>query len=187
MPLHTRLVAALVCLACASTLVGLVQPASLALSGGTGTIKGKVYGPDGKKKLAGVEVLAYHLSSETVSSATTNRKGAFEFVDMPYGYFDFAVVTADGLFASNHVLNLAPATQATLFFTVKPYPPSEAPREFPGSDQPVEGMAGFKEKLGGRDFWRSPKGVAILGGLGAVTLLAIAGGGSEAPATVVTP
>ncbi|NIM64126.1 MAG: hypothetical protein GTO30_21490, partial [Acidobacteria bacterium] len=62
-------------------------------------IRGKVFGTDGRTA-KNVDVLAYHLATEEVFSATTNAKGQFVITGLPYGYFDMAVRSADGLYVS---------------------------------------------------------------------------------------
>ena len=53
---------------------------------------------------------------------------------------------------------------------------------FPGSDLEPVGVAVVSEKATGREFWRGPKGIAILAGLGGAALLAFAaGGGNDEP------
>ena len=57
-------------------------------------------------------------------------------------------------------------------------------RKHPGSDQEPSGVAELRRKPKGREFWRSPKGVAIIAGIGGAGLLAIAlGSESETVAT----
>jgi len=157
---------------------------------GTSALGGKVVSADGKAPVEGATVLAYHLSSEALfSSAPTNAKGDYTINGLPYGYFDLAVDTPDGLFVGNQVLNVAPSARAAANFTLTPTPEGQAgPRDYPGSDETPTGLASVTEKLTGRAFWRSPRGVAILAGAGAVALLALAGGGgSSSNETPVSP
>ncbi len=169
------------------------QPAQYTGSGsaeGTSTILGKIFGPDGKTPQAGVRVLAYHLSSERIfSSEPSNAKGKCEIGELPFGYFDLAVETPEGLFVGNRVINLAPAGKATVIFTLRPYQAAatEGERQYPGSDQPPSGLADVREQSEGRDFWRSPRGVATVATAGALTLLLFAGGDSEVAQTPFVP
>jgi len=165
-------------------------------SGETARILGTIFGPDGKSKVAGAVVHAYHLSSErSFSSAPTGPDGRYQINDLPYGYFDLAVETPTGLFVANQVANVPPAAKAVLSFTLQTYEDQaaggeeEERRAFPGAETPPSGTASVQQRLTGRDFWRSPKGIAILGGAGGAVLLAIAasGGGSEPQASVSTP
>ena len=66
-----------------------------------------------------------------------------------------------------------------------PYPPDITinftgfPVTVPGSELEPVGVAVVREKETGREFWRGPKGIAILAGLGGAALLALAAGGGN--------
>lgn len=151
---------------------------ALASEDGTSALAGKLIGPDGEP-LAGAVLVAYHLSSEAVfRSEPTGRGGDYRIDGVPYGYFDLAIETADGLYVADQVVNVPPSGKATL--TLEVTATGVEARAFPGSDSPPSGIATVSKKLSGRDFWRSPKGVAIIaGGAGAALLLLAAGGGSD--------
>jgi len=146
---------------------------------GTSSISGRVLGADGP--VAGAVVHAYHLSTETsYDSAPTGGSGQFRIEDLPYGYFDVAVETPGGLYVADLVANVPPAGNTTLVMTLTPGDSAVmAPRPFPGSAADPVGVAAVSEKATGREFWRGPKGIAILAGLGGAALLAIASGGSD--------
>jgi hypothetical protein len=147
---------------------------------GTSVISGKVLSPDGKTPLTGAQVLAYHLSTEEVfTSEPTDGKGHYGLEALPYGYYDLAVQTGDGLFVGNQVVNVGPDSRAAVDFTVNPFPQGADPglaqaREFPGSSQDSTGLAEVAEQSSGQEFWSSAKGIAIIAGGGAAVLLAIA-------------
>jgi hypothetical protein len=150
---------------------------------GDSRLLGKIQGIEGKP-LAGVRVLAYHLSSEAVfKSQPTSSKGSYEIEGLPYGYFDLAVETSDGLFVANQVVNVPPSGKTSISMALATEAQAAAlgdqARQFPGAEQQPSGVASVDEKATGRDFWRSPKGIAIIAGGGALVLLAIAGGGSS--------
>jgi hypothetical protein len=145
---------------------------------GTSTIAGTVLDANGKK-IAGARVHAYHLSSAKLfASSPTQGNGKYKIEGVPYGYYDLAVETPDGLYVASRVVNVAPASTSAAIFTVVPYQPSTqgVARKHPVSDEDPRGLAKLHQKAKGRDFWRSPKGVAILGGTAAAGLLAIASG-----------
>jgi hypothetical protein len=149
----------------------------------TAKITGKVFKADGKSA-SGVRVLAAHLSSGAVyASESTRGNGEFLIGGLPYGYYDLAVEGADGLFVADRVINLRPAGEAAILFTLRAFDAStrRLSRPHPGSDRDPAGMAGVREKPKGREFWSSPKGVAILSGLGGAALLAIAAGSDFDP------
>lgn len=135
--------------------------------------------------LAGATVLAYHLSSEQVFSSTvTNAKGQYQLADLPYGYFDVAVETEEGLFLANQVINVSPSAKTVLTLVLGKYTASDAAdaRTFPGSDAEPVGVARVEEKSKGAAFWKSGAGIGIIAGGGALLLLLIAsGGGSDDP------
>ena len=151
-------------------------PAQEAAPAGNSRLLGKIEGYEGKP-MSGVRVLAYHLSSEAVyRSEPTSNKGEYEIEGLPYGYFDLAVETTEGLFVANQVVNVPPASKTAVSMALAAAA-GTPPRVFPGAPQEAQGVASVSEKPTGRDFWRSPKGVAIIAGGGALALLAIAGGG----------
>jgi len=132
--------------------------------------------------VTGATVLAYHLSSEKVfRSGATDAKGGYEVAGLPYGYFDVAVETPQGLYVADQVVNVPPSGKVVLTLNLYPYTEAMADegRSFPGTEQQPVGVARVQEKLKGGDFWKSPKGVATLAGGGAVLLLLLAGGGGD--------
>ncbi len=157
---------------------------------GTASIVGKVLAADGKSAARQVRVLAYHLSSErTFTSEPSNRKGEVQITGLPFGYYDLAVETPEGLFVANRVLNVAPASKSEAIFILRPYrgaAVSEA-RNYPGYDQLSQGEARYREKAHGRAFWRSPRGVAVLAGVGSAALLAIVSSSDPVTATPIFP
>jgi hypothetical protein len=167
-------------------LLTLVQSTTLAQyllpeTEGTSRLVGKVLDRDGKG-IRGARVLAYHLSTErSFASEPTRGNGEYELENLPYGYFDLAVELSDGLYVSNRVVNVAPAGTTALIFTIVPDAPGSVapPRAYVGSDRDVVGIADARPKAKGRDFWRGPKGVAVLAGLGGAALLAIVLGSDD--------
>jgi hypothetical protein len=144
---------------------------------GLSIILGKVFDVTGKTPVVGATVLAYHLSTEQVySSSPTNPKGVFEIPDVPRGYYDLAVETAEGLFVGNQVLNVPPDGKAIVHFDLDSFsaPAGQGAREFPGSERPSSGVAQVDERPTQKDFWSSTKGIAILGSIGGVGLLLLA-------------
>jgi hypothetical protein len=145
---------------------------------GTGKIAGKLLDADGKK-LPNSRVLAFHLSSSRLfTSEPTGKGGEFRILELPYGYYDLAIETPEGLFVADRVVNLAPAGTVLVILTVVPFGPADTgrPREHPASDLEPVGLAQMRKKLRGREFWRSPKGVAIITGIGGAALLGLASG-----------
>lgn len=152
-------------------------------------IRGKVLGIDGRP-VGGVEVLAYHLATEETFTTTTSGKGEFTLPDLPYGYFDMAVRTADGLYVADQVANVSPTGKNMVEFRLQTFSASTQAdrRSFPGDDVSPVGLARvLDQRMVGESFWRSPKGISILSGGGALVLLAFTGGGSEPTASPFIP
>lgn len=145
----------------------------------TSSLTGKILGPNGKA-LAGARLLSYHLSSERLyTTEPTGSNGKVSLQDLPYGYHDLAVETPDGLFVAAQVINIPPDSKAVVALTVLTAGASTALRAYPGSDAQTVGVARVSQRLRGREFWRSPRGVAVLAGAGAAILLLLAGGGGS--------
>lgn len=172
-----------------SLLVVTAMPAPFAAEADRGsTLSGRVYSAAGIG-VSGASVLAYHLSTEQLfTSDPTAVGGQYSLSGLPYGYFDIAVRTADGIFVADQVINIAPAAKSMLTLTLSPFgagEPSgvEEPRAFPGTEEVPIGIARVSEKLRGAEFWRSKKGVSILAGAGGAALLLLSGGGGHSPST----
>jgi len=158
-------------------------PAPTPPPGATSQLSGRVTGHDGAPA-AGATVLAYHLSSEQLfRSSATDAKGGFTFEAVPYGYFDLAVLSSDGLYVADAVVNVPPAGRATVALDLVPGATEATLRTFPGTDQQAVGVAGVNRKGEGKGFWGRPAGIAILVGGGAVALAALAGGGDSSEPT----
>lgn len=151
---------------------------------GSAEIVGKVRAAGGKKAVAGAVVRAYHLDTATVYTAEpTGAKGRYRFRRLPHGYFEMSVETADGLFVGDHVVNLPPAGKVAVSFTLSPYAEGAPgpwqgsdPREVLGLDRTASGRADLEEGRRGREFWKSPTGVAIIAGGAGAALLSLASG-----------
>ena len=152
---------------------------------------GRIFDADGKSALKDAVVHVVHLSTEArFTSAPTGAKGEFLFEDVPFGYYDLAVETAAGLFVSSEVINVPPGGKAVVNLAVTTFDEGAVQaqgRGFPGDDQDPAGVAVVSSKLTGRDFWRSPRGVAIVVGAGAVALIGFAGGSSSNVASPSNP
>jgi len=163
------------------------EPVGRSSTQGEGQIKGRVTGTE-TTALAGATIIAYHLSTETVfRSKVTDGKGNFTIDGLPYGYFDVAVQTADGLFVADQVVNVPPSGKVSMSMALVVGTTGEsAPRGFAGLDQAAAGVAQVDSKKSG-SFWKSSKGIAVLGGIGGVVLLAIALSGSDDDASPTFP
>ena len=69
---------------------------------GNASLSGKVTGPDGA--VTGAVVHVYHLSTETTfHSVATGTNGQFRIEGLPFGYYDVAVETPEGLYVADLV------------------------------------------------------------------------------------
>jgi hypothetical protein len=153
----------------------LAQPSGS--SPGTSKLFGRVVAADGKSPVAGATVLGHHLSSAKVYSAATDAKGRYEIEGLTYGYYDLAVL-AEGLFVGEKVVNVGPASKESILITLAAGAVTDPPH-YPGIDAAPSGRAQIQERLRGREFWTSARGIAILGAIGGITLLVLAGSASE--------
>ena len=145
---------------------------------GTSRLLGNVQDTE-RDRVSGVIVVAYHLDTESFyRSLPTGRKGDFLIDSLPRGYYEIGVEGPDGLFIGNAVVSLGPDSKAIMMLTLAPYGPDELeePREFPGASDLGDGVARLVERQTQKQFWSSPKGVAILAGIGGGALLFFATG-----------
>lgn len=153
----------------------------------TGRIVGRVVDGDGRGVRNAV-VVAYHVSGERrFVSPPTGGDGDYKLEKLPFGFFDIVVEVEGGVFVGDRALNLPPTGKAALNIAIAPFQPGtqQLSRDPPGSELEPEGVATVRAKPKGRDFWGTPKGVAILGTLGGAALLAIASGTDEEPSATV--
>lgn len=156
-------------------------------SSGTGTLSGVILEIGGKKKAGRAVIHAYHIDTgKVVSSEPSGPNGGFELKGVPSGYLDLAVEYGGEIFIANQVVNMPPSGKLVLKFILSDFgrlPAEEAlggrDNRFPGTDKTAAGYASIKTKLRGREFWRSPKGIAIIAGGGGLALLGIAAGGEN--------
>ena len=136
--------------------------------------------------LAGASIKLFHLSSEQLFETTTSGNGSFAATDLPYGYFDIAIETADGFFVTNSVVNLPPSDTLSISLKLAAAGTLAPDRSFPGVSQAATGSAIISGNVTGTSFWSSPKGIGTLAGGGAALLLLVAGGGSSNAVTSPT-
>ncbi len=152
-------------------------------------IRGKVLGTDGRPA-AGAVILAFHLATEELFTVTANGKGVFTMSDLPYGYFDLAVRSADGLYVADQVANVSPTGKNVIVFRLQAFSASTQAdrRDYPGADETPVGLARvIDQRMVGESFWRGAKGISIIAGTGAVVLLTLGGGSGEPVASPFSP
>ena len=108
-----------------------------------------------------------------------------DFLNFPQDFF--AVETDEGLFAASTVLNLPPDSTGVVVLTLHPAVGESARRGFPGREgEDPAGLAEMLEKVRGRAFWKSARGVAVLAGGAGLLLLLLAGGDSSSDEAIST-
>ncbi len=146
-------------------------------------IYGKVRAADGKTPVRGAVVHAYHLGGGgAFASAPTASNGSYEIGGLPFGHFDLVVETDEGAFVSSEVVSVPPAGKALVLLTVRRYEDqpeawwkTHGRRPLPdGAGDEGAGIAGVIRKARGAEFWKTPKGIAIIAGSGTAVLLAVA-------------
>lgn len=179
-----RRLAALICLAAICGAPGFGQDSVGGDLAGTSSLVVRVF-DDRNKPLRGVSLLAQHLSTaEVFRCPGTNRKGRCKLSGLPYGYFEIAISAPEGVFIAERAVNLPPAGVVELSLAAGRFAPTEEPRTFPGTEVASTGTLALTKHLRGRDFWRSPKGVAVLTALGGVALLVLVGSADDPDSTV---
>ncbi len=160
---------------------------------GLSSVEGRVRAPDGKRGVAGAKIHAYNQATgQTYSSEPTGPNGAYRIEGLPFGYFELAVETGDGLFVADQIVNVGPSAKALVLLTLKPYdqqPDSwwadHERRSFSGSEDESSGLAELRRRRTGREFVRSTKGVVLLSTVGAAVLLVIAASDDETSASPI--
>ena len=149
-------------------------------------IEGRVALADGKTAAPQATVKFIPLLPDMPSVTTvTDAKGRFVAEGVPVGYVDLVVESEGAAFVGTQVLNVAPMGKQELEVVIARRGERTASwwsgreiKPLPGGGE-ADGVAEVNPKAGGKEFWVSPKGLAILGGIGAAVLLAIASGGDS--------
>ena len=77
---------------------------------GLGTLKGSVKGADGKGRVAGAIVHAFHVDSSTLySSEPTASNGEYRIKNLSHGYYDLAVEIEGAVYVANTIVNMPPS------------------------------------------------------------------------------
>jgi len=151
--------------------------------GGKSELSGTVVAPDGDQPVAGATVVLLELATGAVTRSTpTSAKGRFEIVGLGLGYYEISVETPDGVYVGSRIVDVAPSTKEKITVTLAPLDAAaaaDATARLPAGAGSVGGEARVGERTTGRDFWKSPKGIAILAGGGTAILLWLATSGNS--------
>ncbi|HEU4402789.1 MAG TPA: carboxypeptidase-like regulatory domain-containing protein [Candidatus Polarisedimenticolia bacterium] len=169
--------ALVLCLACGPGLA----TAALAQEAGHAAIRGDLYQPDGKEKLAGGKVTAINVrTGKQYPSNVTGDNGAYEISGLPAGTYDLVVESSGGVFVADNLIDLDRGESISLSYAVQPSRPAnrnvagmKAPR---GSATVIGSFKGNDTALASapRSFWSSPGGIVLITVLGAGAAVAIA-------------
>jgi hypothetical protein len=133
-------------------------PQGLALAAGPAgnvQIRGVIFSGETQEPVQAARVYAVHLDTKQVfTSAPSTASGEYALTGLPFGYYDLAVETTDGLYLSNRVIN-APAGERVEYSMVlgSPQPEdtewwsAEPDRRIPGLDRVPDGVARIVEGI----------------------------------------
>ena len=157
----------------------LVPAAFAAAPAGNVSLKGAVVRGDKATPVTGARVYAVHLDTKQVfTSAPSADKGDYQLTGLPYGYYDIAVETSDGLFLANRVINAPAGEKIEVSLVLGPPQPedtewwsAEPDRRIPGLDRTPDGVARIVEgrPRAGAMVVAKAKGAAVGAGAGAGT------------------
>lgn len=152
-------------------------------------LSGRVFESDGATPARGAVVRVHPLEASTVTaSPPTDDKGRFEVEGLAHGYVDLTIEQDGAVFAGSEVVSLPPEGKVAVDLTLTRLDERSAawwatrgPLQLPGGQGQAAGIAEVRPEVGGRDFWKSKKGIAILAAVGGAALLAIAVGSRNSP------
>lgn len=136
-----------------SMTAGPLVPSALAAGGGANvSLSGVVASGDRGAPIAGARVYAVHLDTKQVfTSAPSAANGEYQLTGLPYGYFDIAVETTDGLYLANRVINAPAGEKVEISLMLGPprsedqWWSAEPNRRIPGLDRVPDGVARIVE------------------------------------------
>ncbi len=120
---------------------------------GNVSIRGVVFSGETQDAVMGARVYAVHLDTKQVfSSAPSTDKGEYALTGLPYGYYDLAVETTDGLYLANRVINAPAGEKVEISMILGPPQPedtewwsAEPDRRIPGLDRVPDGVSRIVE------------------------------------------
>jgi len=131
-------------------------PQSMSLAvGPTGNVvlRGAVVLAENGNAVAGATVYAVHLDTKQVFKSTASgANGEYQITGLPFGYYDLAVETTDGLYLANRVVNAPAGEKVEISLLLGPPQPedtewwsAEPDRRIPGLDRVPDGVARIVE------------------------------------------
>ncbi|MDQ7006451.1 MAG: carboxypeptidase-like regulatory domain-containing protein [Acidobacteriota bacterium] len=122
---------------------------------GNVVIRGVVFSGETQEPVLGARVYAVHLDTKQVfSSAPSTATGEYQLTGLPYGYYDLAVETPDGLYLANRVINAPAGEKVEMSMLLgSPQPEdtewwsAEPDRRIPGLDRVPDGVSRIIEGI----------------------------------------
>lgn len=153
----------------------------------TARLSGKIFAADGKTPVEGAVVRLHFLDGDrVVESPGTDDDGEFEIEGLPHGYADLVVASGEDLFVGSRFVALPPSGKVRVRVSLarredrsETWWAAKVPLELPRGGGSAAGIADLDTSLRGRDFWKSPAGIAVLAAAGGALLLAITIGGRD--------
>lgn len=172
------------------------SPATSGSTLDTARLAGKVFAADGETPVEGAVVRVHFLEGDrVVESPGTDGDGEFEIEGLPHGYADLVVASGGDLFVGSRFVVLPPSGKVRVRVSLarredrsETWWAAKVPLELPRDGGSAAGIAELDTRLRGRDFWKSPAGIAVLAAAGGALLLAITiGGRDDDPGTTTVP
>jgi hypothetical protein len=137
---------------------------------GRGTIRGVLFRTDGVTRLAAAKVTAVDVKTgRRYVGPQTTEDGGYAIGGLPRGSYDIVIESAGSVFVADDLVDLPANATLSRNYAVLPLRPAN--RMVAGMGRPTGSAVQVEELKAapapGRGFWRSPKGLALLGGLGA--------------------
>jgi len=164
---------------------GAEEKATPAVKGAT--LKGRVIGADRRTPLPAAVVHAVGSDGAVVSSQPADAKGGYSLENLAPGTYILAVSAEDGVFSLENPVGI---TSARIFRVDLAAVPAEgASFAVPGLTLPPRGFCYIVQgrKPEKATFWRSPKGIVLLGVTAAAAGLILAESGGEDEEEPVSP
>jgi len=138
----------------------------------------------------GAVVHSYEVATGKLrSSEPVGDNGAFRLSGLPHGWYELAVEVDGVTYLASRALDLAPDDVRPIELVLEPIAADAQVGRFAGTGREATGIARLERQVTTKEFWFGPKGIAILGSVGAAALIgaAIASGDDETLASPSAP
>jgi len=150
-------------------------------AGNHGAIKGTLYQADEKTQLVGAKVTVVNVKTgEKFTSNVTAANGNYVVDNLPAGSYDVVIEIDGTVFVADNLVDLSHNDTMSLDYAVTPQKPAN--RAVKGLPKPLgaaQEAGGSNTPAGGRGFWGSAGGIALIVVLVAGAGVAIANNGNN--------